>query len=96
MDEETVQIQPNIITEAPAVPVPPAVIEEPKKKIKRKPRAKKTAKPHGVDSTRYTTILMEKTVLAELQKIKEILPNKPRSNGSAIQELIKIHMDQIQ
>lgn len=76
----------------------PSVIEEAKKKIKKhkKPNARKSAKvQRNVDCTRYTTLLIEKTVLAELQKMKELLPSKPKGNGAAIQELLKIHLDQL-
>ena len=75
----------------------PSIIEDDKNKLKKhkKPKAKKPAKAkHNVDSTRYTTLLIEKTVLAELQKMKELLPSKPKGNGAAIQELLKMYNSQ--
>ena len=75
-----------------------SVIEEEKKKIKRrkKPKARKLVKvQRGVDSTRYTTLLLEKTVLAELQNIKGLLPSKPKGNGAAIQELVNCYLSNL-
>ena len=95
MDEVKLEV-PVEITNAAPIGVPPEIEEVKKKVNKHKPKAKKPAKAkHNVDCTRYTTLLIEKVVLAELQKMKELLPSKPKGNGAAIQELLKIHYDQL-